>query len=179
MIWDRLNVMQSHRCAYCEASLQDKSGRTEGHIEHFRQRSRYPQGTFDWGNLFGSCDRHQSCGKHKDRQKYDHPDLIKVDEEDPEHFFRFLSDGLVVPTDHLSPSERRRAEETIRVFNLNGPLRQIRKSHVVGYMQTAEVICHLAQEFEESEWRTLLDQELDAISGQPFETAIRHMLRIA
>ena len=115
---------------------------------------------------------------HKDRQTYDHSVLIKVDDEDPEHFFHYLADGLVLPADHLSPAERLRAEETIRVFNLNGPLRQTRKSHLMGYVQTAEEIVSLAMEFEDSDWRPLLDEELSAISGKPFETAIRHVLQI-
>jgi uncharacterized protein (TIGR02646 family) len=177
-IWECLNAMQSYRCAYCETSLLSKSGQQEAHIEHFRQRCRYLQGTFDWSNLFGSCNRQESCGKHKDRQTYDHSDLIKVDDEDPEHFFRFLADGLVLPADHLSPAERLRAEETIRVFNLNGPLRQIRKFNLMGYLQTAEEIVSLAMEFDDADWRPYLDEELNAISGKPFETAIRHVLQI-
>ncbi|NEX17772.1 MAG: TIGR02646 family protein [Halochromatium sp.] len=71
-IWRSLDLMQDYRCAYCEASLKTKSGQPEGHIEHFRQRKHHPQGTFDWQNLFGSCNRQESCGKHKDRQCYDH-----------------------------------------------------------------------------------------------------------
>jgi hypothetical protein len=85
----------------------------------------------------------------------------------------------VVPADNLEPQDIQRAEETIRVFNLNGSLRQIRENHVMGYLQTAETILGLTEEFEEDEWRPLLEQELRAVVGQPFETAIRHVLKIA
>ncbi|MEA1053398.1 retron Ec78 anti-phage system effector HNH endonuclease PtuB [Lamprobacter modestohalophilus] len=177
-IWRSLDLMQGYRCAYCEASLKMKSGQPEGHIEHFRQRKHHPQGTFDWQNLFGSCNRQESCGKHKDRQCYDHLDLIKMDEEDPEAYLRFLPEGSVEPADHLTPEAHRRATETIRVFNLNGPLREIRANHLIGYRQTAEELLAFAAEFEESEWRALLEEELRAIKGQPFETAIRHVLQV-
>ena len=36
-----------------------------------------------------------------------------------------------------------------------------------------------AEEFDEDEWRPLLDAELEAIAGAPFETAIRHVLQFA
>ena len=73
----------------------------------------------------------------------------------------------------------RKANETIRIFNLNGSLRQIRETHVIGYLQTAKEIAEMALEFEESEWLPFLEEELQAIAGQPFETAIRHVLQFS
>ena len=178
-IWAGLNEMQSNRCAYCECAIRTGRDNHHAHIEHFRQRSCHPQGTFDWYNLFGSCNRADSCGKHKDKQTYNHYDLIKVDQENPEHYFRFEPDGQVVPADNLEPHEIQRAKATIRVFNLNGSLRQIRKTYVKGYQQTAEELLGFAEIFDEEDWRPLLEQELQAIAGQPFETAIRHVLQIA
>ena len=37
----------------------------------------------------------------------------------------------------------------------------------------------MALEFEESEWLPFLEEELQAIAGQPFETAIRHVLQFS
>jgi uncharacterized protein (TIGR02646 family) len=178
-IWARLNAMQGNRCAYCECAIRTGPDNHHAHIEHFRQRSRHPQGTFEWYNLFGSCNHPESCGTHKDKQIYHHRDLIKADQENPEHYLRFLPDGQVVPANNLDPKEVQRANETIRVFNLNGSLRQIRENHVMGYLNTAEELLGLSEVFEEEEWRPFLEQELRAISGQPFETAIRHVLQIA
>jgi len=48
-ICEALEAIQGRRCAYCECDL-DQNGQ---HIEHYRQRSRYVRGTFDWNNLFG------------------------------------------------------------------------------------------------------------------------------
>lgn len=173
-IWEQLDAMQGQRCAYCESNLSE--GRR--HIEHFRQRSRYPQGTFQWDNLFGSCNRAGSCGRHKDRTQYRPSDLLKPDVDDPDDFLQFLADGQIVPRSDLSEGQRHRAEETLRVFNLDherGALRQMRRSAVQGYLGTVEDLQQWA-ELDEDLYVEYLHEELKAIAGQPFETAIRHLL---
>lgn len=176
-IWLKLDEMQQYRCAYCEAEIKTDRETSNSHIEHFRQRRSYPQGTFLWNNLFGSCNRSDSCGNHKDNlTPYNHQDLIKMDDEDPEAFLEFLSDGSVVPIKGLNPNDKHRADETIRIFNLNGALRQIRETALKGYIQTAEELATFAEEFDEADWLPLLQDELDQIKHLPFTTAIRHTL---
>lgn len=180
-IWQQLDVMQHGRCAYCECALPVQNDHYVAHIEHFRQRERYPQGTFEWANLFGSCNRNDSCGKHKDKcGHYNHADLIKPDIEDPEHFFLFVSDGSIAIRQGLSAAEQQRAAETLRIFNLDvqhGALRQMRSSAVQGYLQTAEKLASMAADFSEDEWLELLEQELAAVEHLPFVTAIKHILK--
>ena len=175
-IWSDLDTMQAGRCAYCENELKDG----DKHIEHFRQRSRHPPGTFDWSNLFGSCNRPESCGKHKDTcGTYDHRHLIKPDTDDPEDYFAFVSDGTIAVRSGLNSAAQQRARETLRVFNLDaqhGALRHMRRAAAAGYLQTAQEFQQFAAEFDEAEWRPLLDQELASISHLPFVTAIRHAL---
>lgn len=176
-IWLKLDEMQQQRCAYCECAIKTYRENSNSHIEHFRQRRSYPQGTFLWGNVFGSCNRQDSCGKHKDDlPPYNHLDLIKMDVEDPETFLDFLADGNVVPAKGLNPGDKHRAEETIRIFNLNGSLRQIRETAIKGYIQTAEELASYAEEFDEADWLPLLQEELDSIKDLPFTTAIKHTL---
>jgi len=180
VIWQQLDVMQQKRCAYCENTLQDKKGNRKAHIEHLRQRNRYPQGTFQWDNLFGSCNRNNSCGNYKDRLPlYNHADIIKMDIEDPEHFFLFVSDGTIVIRSELSEQDKDRAQETLRVFNLdsmNGSLRHMRKIAIQGYLQTAEELLQLATEFDREEWYPLLQEEINKTKHLPFSTAIKHIL---
>ena len=172
-IWMKLGAMQRQCCAYCEAPLEEGAR----HIEHFRQRSRHPQGTFSWDNLFGSCNRQGTCGNHKDQCGiYLHTDLVKPDAEDPEDFLVFLPNGSVRPRANLSPADFHRATETIRVLNLDGVLRQIRYSEVIGYAQTAETFAELASQFDESEWLPLLQDELNQTAHLPYATAIKHVL---
>jgi len=171
-----LELMQGRRCAYCECGLDDHGQ----HIEHFRQRGRYPQGTFDWSNLFLSCERHESCGKHKDRcGQYDYTDLIKPDVEDPEYFLLFANDGTIAVRRGLTAIERRRAEETLRIFNLDeqgGPLRYMRKAAVSGYIKTAQEIQDIANYYPQEDWMPFLMEEIEQSKDLPFCTAIKHAL---
>lgn len=172
--------MQQRRCAYCEIGIKTDTEDRNAHIEHFRQRSRHPQGTFEWGNLFGSCNKQESCGDHKDRlPPYNPSDLIKMDEENPDDFFIFVADGTIALRPDLTDRQKHRAKETLRIFNLDaehGPLRHMRKAAVQGYIQTAEELAEIASQFDEEEWLPFLNEELKAAKGLPFATAIRHVL---
>lgn len=172
-IWVKLEAMQGQRCAYCEAAMV--VGDRE--IEHFRQRSRFPRGTYAWDNLFGSCKRPGTCGDHKDKcGVYTHTDLIKPDIEDPEAFLVFSPDGSIHPRANLASADQHRAKETIRILNLNGALRQIRYRELCGYIQTAETFAEMAANFDESEWLPLLQDELNRTAHLPYATAIKQVL---
>ncbi len=173
-----LETLQGKRCAYCECELADGNQ----HIEHFEQRSRQPQKTFDWSNLFWSCLAHDSCGTHKDsksiKNSYNPLDIIKPDIDDPEHFFRFHSDGTITIRPELTDHEKHRASETLRVFNLDpehGRLRARRKAAIAGYVTDA---CEITELIEtDLEFGTeYLESELAAIIDLPFATAIKHVL---
>ena len=116
---DALYEAQDGYCAYCETHLTDKS---KGHIEHLRRRAEHPESTFDWDNLFFSCNRICSCGKFKDQPRpkivFDPANIIDPAKEDPADFFVFKITGKIVAKDGVGKS---RADETIRVFNLNAP----------------------------------------------------------
>ena len=175
-IWEWLDTMQAGRCAYCEDQLSSNPSRR--HIEHFRKRSDFPRSTFQWENLFGSCKRSDRCGVFKDQTKHDPDDLIKPDVHDPDDYLRFLSDGRIVPRSGLPADPRLRAEETLRVFNLDhehGALRWMRYKAVRGYLSTAHELAEWCA-LDEKLYTECLRDELEAISGQPFETAIRHLL---
>jgi len=176
----QLESLQGRRCAYCEGDL-DQLGH---HIEHFQQKAahRFPALTFTWTNLFWSCDRGDSCGKFKDKSEvmnsYQPADLLKPDVDDPEAFFLFVSDGSIVIRNGLSLIDQRRAEETLRVFNLDpefGRLRKMRMAHVQGYVADAQVIAEIL-EVDPVAGIAFLESELLATSHLPFSTAIKHTL---
>ena len=187
-IWHELTQIQGNRCAYCESDLGDK----QCHIEHFRQRKAlkgrpaYREGTFEWDNLFGSCNSESHCGDYKDENcfDYDHRDLIKPDIDDPDDYFVFVADGSIHPRDDLDGDSLRKAEETIRVFNLDhdaersaGSLRFRRWQAIAGYVQTGEYLAEIAELYTEEEWLPLLQEEIDRTADLPYATAIRHVLR--
>ncbi len=171
-----LEKMQGSRCAYCEGPLDDL-GR---HIEHFRQKHVFPTLTFDWRNLYWSCDQANSCGRHKDHDAgaYDPNDLIDPAQEDPDHFFRFRSDGTIhIRTADLSDKDRRRASETLRIFNLNpehGRLRQMRRRALEAYQAQEPDILHALEEFTPEERNAFISAELARTASDPFSAVIRH-----
>ena len=148
------------------------------HIEHFRQRRSYPQGTFEWSNLFGSCNRMGTCGKAKDQcGTYPPESLIKPDIDNPDDYFVFTPRGTVEPRAGLSPAQRHRASETIRIFALDGALNQIRLAELAGYLQTMEYFAEYANAFpEDDSWIEELEAEVRRTAHLPFATAIRHVL---
>lgn len=173
-IWESLDMMQSGRCAYCEGPM----GAGNRHIEHFRQRRSYPQGTFDWENLFGSCNRAGTCGKAKDQcGPYPPEMLIKPDVETPDVFLVFTPSGTVEPRRDLSAGDHLRARETIRILGLDGSLNQIRRAALCGYLQTMEYFADYANLFpEDTGWIEELEREVRSTAHLPFATAIRHVL---
>ncbi|MGO2452623.1 retron Ec78 anti-phage system effector HNH endonuclease PtuB [Pseudomonas taetrolens] len=173
-IWLELDLMQGSRCAYCEGPM----GEGNRHIEHFRQRRSYPQGTFDWSNLFGSCNRAGTCGKAKDQcGTYPPGMLIKPDIEDPDAFLVFTPGGTVEPRAGLSVGDHLRASETIRILALDGALNQIRRAELCGYIQTMEYFVEYAEAFpDEEDWVEELEREVRETAHLPYATAIRHVL---
>jgi uncharacterized protein (TIGR02646 family) len=171
----QLEQLQGRRCAYCEGSL-DALGY---HIEHFRRKdgAHFPHLTFVWANLYWSCDQADSCGRYKDHGAGAHnpDDLVDPCLEDPDQFFRFRSDGTISLRPGLSGADMRRAEESLRVFNLNprwGRLRNMRKAAVSPYLTLVDGCV----EFSVAELQDFLKEELDLAGTLPFSTAIRHVL---
>lgn len=134
---DQLSVSlyeaQLHYCAYCECRLKHPSTAKNSHIEHLERRSDNPNRIFDWSNMFLSCINKDSCGKFKDESKpkivFNIQDIIDPSHEDPQDFFQYDALGRISPRDDISFSSQKRAQETIRVLNLNSArLCNIRKS---------------------------------------------------
>ncbi len=167
-IWTALETMQGTRCAYCETIISEENR----HIEHFQQRNRYPQGTFEWKNLFGSCNQKGCCGDYKDKcGEYDPADLIKPDVDNPEDFFLFTSDGSIQIRTELNTTDRKRAEETIRVFNLNqNRLINTRNNLYKRYRSMRNYFLK-----NRKNWADYVNAELSQPS-QPFVTTIKHAL---
>lgn len=171
-----LERLQGRRCAYCEGSL-DALGH---HVEHLRCRDRHPKRTFDWGNLYWSCTQDDSCGRYKDHQAapYNVDDLIDPCDDDPDHFFRFRSDGSIDLAPGLSAREQHRARETLRVFNLNpahGRLRVMRKLVADAYNQQEPNILRTLMDFDEDTRQAFILGELQRAEESFFGSVIRHL----
>ena len=122
-VWQQLEAMQGRFCAYCERSIRQntQTSRPDAHIEHFYRRRDEPRKTFDWCNLFGSCNDKNTCGRHKDNkaQHINSAQVCKPDIMDPADFLQFLPDGSVQPKYGIEASKQHIAEYTIAIFNLD------------------------------------------------------------
>lgn len=111
-----LRVMQSGYCAYCGRKLSDDDQQTR--IDHFEPRSTGGGGhrVYDWTNFYLSCDTAKTCDSHK----HDSTDaIINPDCEDPDHFICYKASGSVNACKNLNEIEAEKANNTIRVLNLN------------------------------------------------------------
>lgn len=108
--------MSNNRCSYCENEVEDSTS----HIEHLARRTNYPTKTFEWDNLFCSCNSSNTCGSYKDNiKKYagNSSDLIKPDRDEPSDFMQINRlDGSFYAIENND-----KALNTIDFFNLNAP----------------------------------------------------------
>ena len=172
-----LDRLQIDRCAYCEAPLY-----AGGHIEHFRRKHKdhFPELTFDWEDLFLSCDGPGTCGHFKDRRNspsYSPDQLVKPDKHDPECFLFFHSRGEVLPRGGIDPAAQARANETIRVFGLNDPaLQALRRKAIAGYMSAHRFLDEV-KDLPPEERSQFIADELRATESRPFRTALHHFVK--
>ena len=127
---------QNMQCAYCESTINCESSKS--HIDHFKRKHHFPELTFDYKNLFVSCNSHSHCASHKDefisKDKYEM--LVNPAIENPDQYFDYSISGKII-------SKNDKAGFTERTFNLNHPsLKQQRKDiafSVLAYRDTLEL----------------------------------------
>lgn len=189
-IWRSLDDMQRSLCAYCECQLID--GQKE--VEHFRQKAsgRFPHLTFAWSNLFASCKapkgnktskKHNRCGQYKDNKAgtYDDNDLLKPDEDDFSQYCVFdpNSGKYAVRDKDLTELEVKRADETLRVFNLNGDSALVNRRKVAAQQilhEVREVYYELSTDEELQDYfEEELAKGLQKAQNVEFQTALEHI----
>jgi uncharacterized protein (TIGR02646 family) len=120
-----LEEEQYNQCAYTELPLEYK--KNNSHIEHLKRKDGafFPEQTFEWSNLFVSCNSSDFGGKYKD-EKYlngktrtDNALILNPALENPTYFFDLKNWGEITIKGDLQEIERTKAEETIKAFNLN------------------------------------------------------------
>jgi uncharacterized protein (TIGR02646 family) len=181
-IWAHINQMQNGFCAYCECQLVEDNKKR--HIEHFFQKGKTSAVTFDWTNLFGSCNHSKRCGKHKDHDTnaklIDLNAVCKPDIDDASDFILFLTDGKVRPRSTLEQDELKVAENTIDVFNLDGDSTLInsRLHKIKGELPLVKEYWEVLVNDVNGDMQELLDDELqsalDRIGNYEYSTALRH-----
>lgn len=124
----RLLNQQYQLCCYSE--VRADLLRLGYHIEHIENKSQAPTRTFDETNLAASAlssDKLPSLvkddvfgGHALGKQKHvDMAQFVHCYQVDCARYFAYVSDGRVVPSARLNPSERARAQYSIDLLNLN------------------------------------------------------------
>lgn len=176
-IWQELDRMQQCKCAYCEARLAEANR----HIEHFKPKCTFPALTFTWENLFGCCNGQSSCGHYKDSRgkPYSVDDIIDPCIEDPDQFFHFRTDGRIDIRRDLDANQSKRANETLRVLNLDdqaGPLRKRREVVVQTYLAPDPGIVETLSTFDPEDAAEYVMSEIERIAGEEFSSPVRQLL---
>lgn len=185
-IWEKLNEMQFMLCAYCESTFTKE----DSHIEHLYPRSKYVGLTFEWKNLFGSCNNEFTCGIFKDSARnphaVNHELLIKPDQDDPKRYLRYYNNGRIGARSGLTDHNYYRAKETVKAFNLNNTaLVSLRHRHLEPLQQLEDEFilwCDMCEDEPELldelefELRTLLAEQEDTAYQSVKQHYIRHHL---
>lgn len=121
---------QNLLCAYCEKEIDAE--RENSNIDHYKTRKLFPDKTLNYDNLFVSCNSKVSCSHIKDNyglQQSDYQKIVNPVIENPDDYFEYGFAGDILVKDNLSPSDKTKAEFTIKVFALdNKSLTDARKS---------------------------------------------------
>jgi len=128
---------QSNQCAYTELPLEYE--KNNSHIEHLKRKDSafFPELTFEWSNLFVSCNSDDFGGKFKDgkylkgKSKAENALIINPALENPNVYFELTNWGELTVKDALRGVAKTKAEETIKAFNLNHNSLQDRRREMI------------------------------------------------
>lgn len=171
--------MQLARCAYCDRPTGAKHD--DGHVEHFRGQAEHQHLELAWDNLFWSCNDEGTCGKHKDkcshtsgpRRRFNSDQILNPSNDDPNDYLQFVSDGHVRPREGLSAELQARANETLRVFQLDASplLTELRRDSVQMLVRAVDFLSDTPPLL-----RRYVDKEISQASSRPFSLAVCQFL---
>ena len=164
-------------CGYCECELRAN----DGHIDHFYQRSKCPQRTWDWDNMVLSCKSNDHCGRYKDA-KGGIPSGELIDphseKEDPRELIAFvLGDRSSRENNRVTARPvggNLRADNTIRALNLNDrKLSETRRNFLRRYEGEIEVIKEMREDRRKLvRARAEAEKLLSEIQKGPFSSSL-------
>jgi hypothetical protein len=122
------------------------------------------------------------CFKDNHAGAHDPHDLIDPGQEDPDHFLFIDRSGRVLPRHGITEDDRRRANETIRVLNLNLDHRGLqarslcaeRRRVLETYLQPQPDLLEALESLTDDERRSFIATEVATESNRPFGSIVRH-----
>jgi uncharacterized protein (TIGR02646 family) len=121
----KLMEMFNNKCAYCESKITHVD---YGHIEHYRPKSRWPEFTFSWDNLFlacGICNGPEHKGDRFPEASAGGP-IVNPCEDEPSDHLEFRFDPVTTIASVYGKTSR--GEVTEKLLGLNRPDLRIHRS---------------------------------------------------
>lgn len=118
----QLEIEQENLSGYTEKPLKNHI-----HVDHYRKQEWFNSQAmvFGWDNMIADEHNRDFGADYKDtylKAADDYANLINPVLEDPHSFFTYMDEGIIKPVDDLSPSDKIKAEFTIKAFNLKHKL---------------------------------------------------------
>lgn len=115
-----LEQITQHHCAYCDVNILGAASRRT--IDHFRPKRRFPMLAYAWPNLFLCCDTCQQAKGEQYTRRLLKPDIDGYQFE--RYFIVNFDTGKIDVNPAATDDDKVRADETIRVFDLNSKYRK-------------------------------------------------------
>lgn len=129
----QLLAQQYGLCCYSELNLTDLAIESNigTHIEHEKPKRLFPDRTFDYGNLLlcalasedlNSFSKERRFGGHYKLGEYDEEKFVSPHDTNCRDYFIYSSgSGEISPNLALPLNQQEKAQETIKLLNLNAP----------------------------------------------------------
>lgn len=101
----------NNRCTYCEQKLGVTS---RGEADHFYPKSKFQDKILDWDNLFISC---TICNYQK--KDYTPESVLDPGKDPVDSILEVDKNGVLIVNDNFEENMKKKAENTIMMFNLN------------------------------------------------------------
>ena len=131
------NLLEEQYGLCCYSELRSDLEGLGYHVEHILLKSIFPEKTFDYSNMAASALSSNALssnalkeipprdifGGHavKKQKAFDLSFFVSCRDDDCNKYFTYLSDGRVVPSIELNNYDKKKADYTIDVLNLNSP----------------------------------------------------------
>ena len=172
MCREQANFEQQSVCAYTELPLD--VARVTVHFDHYRKKSIYTKLRFKWDNLFAAVKDNRFGADHKDgivngsNHNQVYASILSPLTANLQEYFHYSTSGEIEPSLSLSEENQKKAEETIRVFNLNEAELVERRRTIM-----AQIVCYqdlpeedIKSSFDGLGFPSVVDQEVRYMLAQ-------------
>lgn len=123
-------------CGYTELPINDI---INSHIDHYRKRSIFPHLTFEWNNFIVSVMDNDFGANYKDHNyckcKNDYDCILNPVEDDCQNYFSYTCLGEIKPRKGIDAVMSKKAENTIKAFNLQHEALQRRRASILSHIE--------------------------------------------